>query len=136
MVNRGESLATASVIESAIVEVKNPKYKHGNWREISPIKHICSTGEELHIKRAARIIKDAVYNEVITNTTLCSAFVEWALTRPSKPRSMNMGRFLRTDEGKLFQNWNRLSNNDKLQSRVEEFASSQNCTVKYWELLS
>lgn len=135
LVKEGSRILRNSVIESAVVEVVNPQQKYGKWTEMSPIKHVCSTGEELHIKRAARVIKDAEYEDCVVKTTLGSAFVEYALQRPSKPRNMNMGRFLRSEEGKAYQNWNKMSNIEKLEFRVNEYALSQSCTVKNWELL-
>jgi hypothetical protein len=102
---------------------------------MSPIKHVCSTGEELHIKKAARVVKEAVYNEAVVKTTLGSAFVEMALTRPSRPRNMSANRFMRTDEGKAWQNWNKMTNEDRLKFRVDQYAESQGCTVRDWEVL-
>ena len=115
----GESLATAGVYREAEIKVLYQGTKSEKTVVVQPFK----------------VIKEPIYHEALQITTLGSSFVEMALTRPIKPRSMNMGRFLRTSEGKAFQNWNKMSNVDKLQMRVEEYAENEGCTIRDWELL-
>ena len=131
----GSRILRKSVIETAEVEVTNPSDKWAPWTELSPIEHTSSTGERLKIKRAARVIVEAEYGEAIVKTTLESSFIAYALTRPSKPRNMSFQRFLKTAEGKAFQNWNKMTDSDRLQYAVEEYASSQGCSIKDWEVL-
>jgi hypothetical protein len=115
----GESLATAGVYKSAEIKVLYPGTDSETVTTIKPLE----------------VVKKPVFNEVVNVTTLGNYFIEAALQRPSKPRNMSDGRFLRTDDGKIAQKWNKLSNIQKLEYAVNQYAISQSCEIKSWELL-
>ena len=101
----GETLIRSGVYTVADVTVKNPFTKN----------------EVFILNKPSQTIKKAEYNKAAQQVTLSSSFIEMALERPVKPDGMSFQRWLRTPLGQLYQNWNKLSDEQKVKFHVEQY---------------
>lgn len=70
-------------------------------------------------------------------------FVEYALNldkdgksrKPIAPKE-NFRRWLKSPEGKLFLEWNKASNREKIKVKLDELASDMNCTLTSFDILT
>ena len=117
-VSRGKSLAKAGVYKEAEVSVKNSFQKN----------------EEYKVLKQMRVVDPPEYKESTQVITLGHYFIKNALSRPEKPRQ-GFYHWIKTPIGKLFQDWKRMSDNQKLQIHLDELAESLGGTVKSWDLI-
>lgn len=101
----GETLVRPGVYTVANITVKNPFTKN----------------EVFILNKPSQTIKKAEYNKATQQVTLSSSFIEMALERPEKPEGMSFQRWLRTPLGQLYQNWNKLSDEQKIKFHVEQY---------------
>lgn len=135
-VSRGESLTKVGAYQPAEVEIKNPfTTRSGRWRELSKFHHKSDDGEEVTIRKAMRVIEPPEYKESTQVINLGPQFIKMALTRPVKPRGMSFHGWVKTTMGKLFQDWKRLNDEQKIEAHLKEIAESLGGTVKSWELM-
>lgn len=102
---QGEYLLNKGIYTTANVTVKNPNSR----------KEVFITNKPL------QTIKRAEYEKATQQVTLSSGFIEMALERPEKPEGMSFQRWLRTPLGQLYQNWNKLSDEQKIKFHVEQY---------------
>lgn len=102
---QGEYLLNKGIYTTANVTVKNPNSR----------KEVFITNKPL------QTIKRAEYDKATQQVTLSSGFIEMALERPEKPEGMSFQRWLRTPLGQLYQNWNKLSDEQKIKFHVEQY---------------
>jgi hypothetical protein len=102
---QGEYLLNKGIYTTANVTVKNPNSR----------KEVFITNKPL------QTIKRAEYEKATQQVTLSSSFIEMALERPVKPDGMSFQRWLRTPLGQLYQNWNKLSDEQKVKFHVEQY---------------
>ena len=102
---QGEYLLNKGIYTTADVTVKNPNSR----------KEVFITNKPL------QTIKRAEYEKATQQVTLSSNFIEMALERPEKPEGMSFQRWLRTPMGKLYQNWNKLSDEQKINFHIEQY---------------
>lgn len=102
---QGEYLLNKGIYTTANVTVKNPNSR----------KEMFITNKPL------QTIKRAEYEKATQQVTLSSGFIEMALERPEKPEGMSFQRWLRTPLGQLYQNWNKLSDEQKIKFHVEQY---------------
>jgi hypothetical protein len=69
------------------------------------------------------VIKQPEFKRCIQSTTLSTVFTEMCLTRPERPKDQNINRWFRTDAGKLFLDWKKLSVEEKVRRHVESYVS-------------
>ena len=102
---QGEYLLNKGIYTTADVTVKNPN----------------SRKEVFITNKPSQTIKRAEYEKATQQVTLSSSFIEMALERPEKPEGMSFQRWLRTPLGQLYQNWNKLSDEQKIKFHVEQY---------------
>jgi len=115
----GETLIRSGVYTVADVTVKNPFTKN----------------EVFILNKPSQTIKKAEYNKATQQVTLSSSFIEMALERPVKPDGMSFQRWLRTPMGKLYQNWNKLSDEQKVKFHVEQYVIDMNSEDYSYEII-
>lgn len=129
----GATLVSLGKYESAEIKVKNAFNKDVNGK-YAP--------EEVTTIRPMKTIKEAEYKSATRNVTLGYEFIEMALNldengKSRKPRPPKKGfeRWLRSDEGKLFQIWDEATDEQKLQIQLEKLAHDTNTELLSFEIL-
>lgn len=102
---QGEYFLNKGIYTTADVTVKNPN----------------SRKEVFITNKPSQTLKRAEYDKATQEVNLNNSFIEMALERPSKPDGMSFQRWLRTPMGKLYQNWNKLSDEQKVNFHVEQY---------------
>lgn len=69
------------------------------------------------IDKPMKVVQAPKYAQAKQSTVLGSAFIEAALERP-KPPKRGYQRWQRTEEGKLYMDWNKLKENERLVRRI------------------
>jgi hypothetical protein len=72
---------------------------------------------EVVIDVPMKTVKAPIYSEATATVTLGKHFLERALERPKGPK-YGFQRWLRSEEGKLYQNWNKLSEDKRVEIAV------------------
>lgn len=115
----GESLVKAGVYKSAKVLVKN----------------VNTDKEVVVVLEPMQVIEKPKYSYATMTTILGSEFIEAALERPIKPEGRNIHWWFRTIQGQLFLNWNKLSDEKKLEMQVISFVEDMRGELIDWEIL-
>ena len=116
---QGEYLLNKGIYTTANVTVKNPN----------------SRKEVFITNKPSQTIKRAEYDKATQQVTLSSSFIEMALERPEKPEGMSFQRWLRTPLGQLYQNWNKLSDEQKIKFHVEQYVIDMNGEDYSYEII-
>jgi hypothetical protein len=100
--------------------VSRGKYKPAKIsRTKKKIKYDCGVVDfETVIDKPIQTIKHPEYKKATTGIVLGEAFVESALERP-KPPKRGYQRWLRTETGRLYQDWNTLSEIKRLERAIK-----------------
>lgn len=99
------------------------------------VKNPLSKNEVFILNKPSQTIKKAEYDRATQQVTLSSSFIEMALEKPSKPEGMSFQRWLRTPLGQLYQNWNKLSNEQKVKFHVEQYVIDMNGEDYSYEII-
>ena len=116
---QGEYLLNKGIYTTANVTVKNPNSR----------KEVFITNKPL------QTIKRAEYEKATQQVTLGTQFVRHALTVPEKPENMSWGRWLRTPLGKLYQDWKKLTNEQKIAFHVQQYVMDMNGEDYSYEII-
>lgn len=76
--------------------------------------------KEMITKTPMRMLEAPQYADSTQCIELSDDFVKHALTRPIKPKR-GFNRWMRTGEGELFQNWNKLTPETRLKKAIENY---------------
>lgn len=115
----GEYLLRQGKYTSADVSVTNPFSKN----------------EVFKLNKPSQTIERAVYEKTVQQVTLGTQFVRHALTVPEKPDNMSWGRWLRTPLGKLYQDWKKLSDAQKIAFHVQQYVIDMNGEDYSYEII-
>jgi hypothetical protein len=116
----GSYLVSSGKYDSAVMDVKNPfQYdKDGNSLEVVTTKSPMETIQEPKYKHATR------------NITMSNSFVEMCLTRPKKPHNKASYK-----DWELYNGWNKISDEYKIQVQLEKYAHDINCELTSFEII-
>ncbi|MCK9575562.1 MAG: hypothetical protein M0R51_06355 [Clostridia bacterium] len=106
--------------EAAEISVKNSFQYDKNGKCI----------EEVTILSEMKIAKEPEFRHPIRNIKLGFSFIEECLKRPLKPH-----KDASISEWNIYQKWNKMSNNDKLEFRIQQYAESLNCEIIKFDLI-
>lgn len=115
----GEFLLTRGIYTSADVTVINPFTKN----------------EVYKLNKPMQTIKRAEYEKATQQVTLNSSFIEMALERPEKPEGMSFNRWIRTPIGRLYLDWKKLSNEQKIEFHIQQYVISMNGEDYSYEII-
>ena len=117
---RGKYLVRPGVYSEAVIEVKNSFRKDESVKIIHPLK----------------IQLNPKYNYSTRVIRLGRHFIYQALTKPSVPEGINFHRWLRkTAEGKIYEMWDKLNDEQKIKMAVESYADSLGETILEFHLM-
>jgi len=115
----GECLVRKGQYTSADVYVKFPFTKN----------------EVFKINKPSKTIVHAEYEKAVQQVTLSNSFVQTALDKPEKPNDMSWNRWLRTPIGKLYQDWKKLSDEQKIAFHVNQYVIDMNGEDYSYEII-
>jgi len=115
----GEYLLRKGKYTSADVYVKNPFTKN----------------EVFKLNKPSKTLVQPVYETAVQQITLGNQFIRQALTVPEKPENMSWNRWLRTPLGKLYQDWKKLSNEQKVAFHIEQYVIDMNGEDYSYEII-
>ena len=115
----GEYLKQSGKYTSADVSVINPFTKN----------------EVFKLNKPSQTLQRAVYEKATQQVTLGNQFIRQALTVPEKPKNMSWGRWLRTPLGKLYQDWKKLTNEQKIAFHVQQYVMDMNGEDYSYEII-
>jgi len=101
----GECLVSPGIYTVADVTVKNSFTKN----------------EIFILNKPSRTLVEPVFEKAQCSVTLGSSFLENCLERPTKPKEVNFHRWLRTSLGKLSQDWNKYSDQQKIEFHIKQY---------------
>lgn len=106
--------------EAAEISVKNSLQYNENNKNI----------EDVIIISEMKTVKEPEFRHPIRNIKLGFSFIEECLKRPLKPH-----KNASISEWNIYQKWNKMSNNDKLEFRIQQYAESLNCEIIKFDLI-
>lgn len=106
--------------EAAKISVKNSFQYNENNKGI----------ENVVIISEMKTIKEPEFRHPIRNVELGFSFIEECLKRPLKPH-----KSASIFEWDAYQKWNKMSNNEKLAFKINEYAESLNCVLIKFDLI-
>lgn len=100
--------------------VKQGEYSVAKVKVINGFKD----NEVFSVLSPSQTITKPEYKYATQNITLSEKFVKDAYKRPTPPEGRNINWWLRTEEGKLFKNWNKLTPEQRVDTKVAIYVDS------------
>lgn len=90
--------------------------------------------EVVKVLEQSRTIEEPVFKSATKNTIMSFEFIKMALEKPRAPKG-KLHWWLKSDEGKISQKWGKISDEDKIQFRLEQMAHDQGMKLLTFEVL-
>ena len=116
---RGEYLSRKGQYISADVFVKNPFQKT----------------EVYKVNKPMQTIQRAEYQKAYVTITLNESFVQMCLDKPEKQEGMSMVRWLRTPLGKMFLQWKKMNDAQKIEAHIKQYVEDMGGEDYSYELI-
>jgi|SRR6056297_1447106 len=116
---RGEYLVRKGSYISADIYVNNAFTKNETFKVNKPMK--------TNIQ--------AEYQKAYVTITLNESFVQMCLDKPEKQEGMSMGRWLRTPLGKMFLQWKKMNDAQKIEAHIKQYVEDMGGEDYSYELI-
>jgi len=120
-----------SKLQANFKEIGEYLKNRGNYSTAGiKVKNAFKDDEEFVLIVPSRIFQAPEYKSATRSVQMDNSFIEMALTRPKKPR--NGAAY---SEWNIYNNWKKLSDNDKLEFQLNKYAHDINCELIGFEII-